>query len=101
MEIVSEKEYQSMFKVFEGMTFTPFAELIEGSTIEVINGVEVETPVFTYKILKTADQVYNEYLEEKKKPAVVIEPVEDQVETLKAKIQTLEQDMADLLLIMI
>ena len=29
MNIVSEKEYESMWKVFDGMTFTPFTELIE------------------------------------------------------------------------
>lgn len=48
-EIVTREEYELMFKIFNGMTFTPRKNLINGE-------------VDKYEILATADEVYQEYL---------------------------------------
>lgn len=90
MNIVSEKEYESMWKVFDGMTFTPFTELIEETEeIEDEFGNKKEQKIFKYEILKTADEVYQEYLENKDKP------VEPQL-TVEEEIKALKQDNEDL-----
>lgn len=56
--MVTEKEYQQMFKEFNGMTFTPRANLFE----EEVEINEVKEKVFKYEIIRTADEVYQEYL---------------------------------------
>lgn len=113
MKIVSEKEYESMWKEFDGMTFTPFTELIEEiEEIEDEFGNKREQKIFKYKIIKTADEVYQEYLQEKDKPIVEEPSIEEKVQLLEddnanllfdladkdARIKQLENDFADLLL---
>lgn len=56
--IVTEKEYQKLFKEINGMTFTPKANLVEEE--KEVDGENVKE--FKYEILKNADEVYQEYL---------------------------------------
>jgi hypothetical protein len=73
--IVTEKEYRGMFKDFNGMTFTPEATLIVEK-----NEVEgVKEKIFTYEILKTVDEVYQDYLNPLRP-----EPTQDEI--LRSKI---------------
>lgn len=113
MLIVSEEEYKEMYKEFNGMTFTPLTELIEElKDVENENGEKEQVKVFKYKIIKTADEVYQEYLENKDKPVVEEPSTEEKVQLLEddnanllfdladkdARIKQLENDFADLLL---
>lgn len=77
--IVSEKDYQNMFKEFNGMTFTPSYNLIE----EEIEVDGVKEKVFKYDILKTTDELYQEYLEKLNNPPKP-QPTEQQI--LNAKL---------------
>ena len=88
--IVEEKEYKEMWKQFDGMTFTPLAELItEKVTEEDDSGIKSTKVIFKYDILKTADEVYQEYLN----PPKIQQGTEQQV--LNAK---LLQQNAEILL---
>ncbi|NFG42077.1 hypothetical protein FC789_12945 [Clostridium botulinum] len=62
--IFTEKEYKEMWKEFDGMTFTPLANLIEEEN--EVDGVEEK--IFKYEIIKSADAVYQEWLENKNNP---------------------------------
>lgn len=101
MNIVSEKEYESMWKEFDGMTFTPFTELIEETEeIEDEFGNKKEQKIFKYKILKTADEVYQEYLKNKEKPVEPQLSVEEQIKALKeenANLQSCILELADMI----
>ena len=74
--IVTEQEYNDMFKEIDGIMFSPIVKLIE-EEIE-IDGDKVK--VFKYEILKTTDEVYQEYLN----PPKVQQVTEQQV--LNAKL---------------
>lgn len=99
--IVNEQQYNAMFKEFDGMTFTPFTELIEETEeIENENGENEQVKVFKYKILKTADEVYQEYLENKDKPVEPQLSVEEEIKALKeenANLQSCILELADIL----
>lgn len=82
--IVTEKEYLNMWKEFDGMTFTPSTELIE--EIEKVDNIEKK--IFKYKILKTADEVYQEYLNEKENPIIEL--------TIEEKLEKLEKEKSEL-----
>jgi hypothetical protein len=56
--IITEKEYQEMWKEFNGMTFAPAYKLIV--TKNEVDGVKEK--VFKYEIIKTTDEVYQDYL---------------------------------------
>jgi hypothetical protein len=72
--IVTQLEYEAMFKEIDGHTFTPTYNLIE------------EEKEFKYEILKTADEVYKDYLNSSAQ-----DPSEEEI--LKAK---LIKDNADI-----
>lgn len=99
--IVNEQQYNAMFKEFDGMTFTPIAELIEElEEFKNKNGEKEQVKVFKYKILKTADEVYQEYLENKDKPVEPQLSVEEQIKVLKeenANLQSCILELADIL----
>ncbi|MGN2369373.1 hypothetical protein ACTFJW_04845 [Clostridium cagae] len=59
--IVAEKEYKKMYKEFDGITFTPTYNLTVEET--EVNGIQEK--VFKYEILKTAEEVYQYYLNNK------------------------------------
>lgn len=96
--IISEIEYKKLWKEFDGMTFTPVCELIEEIETVEIEGEKVERNVFKYKVLKTADEVYAEYLKAKDEPLPEETSLEEQLTMLKEKVRLMEQDMADILL---
>lgn len=62
--IVTEQEYKAMFKEIDGMTFIPNRNLIIEQN--EVDGEKVK--VFKYEILKTADEAYQEYLDNKNNP---------------------------------
>ena len=99
--IVNEQQYNAMFKEFDGMTFTPTVELIEElEEFKNKNGEKEQVKVFKYKILKTADEVYQEYLENKDKPVEPQLSVEEQIKALKeenANLQSCILELADIL----
>lgn len=108
--LVSEKEFKEMYKEIDGVSFSPIADLI----VEKVKTDENDKSqrVFKYKIIKTADEVYQEYLQEKDKPIVEEPSIEEKVQLLEddnanllfdladkdARIKQLENDFADLLL---
>ena len=108
--IVSEKEFKEMYKEIDGVSFSPIADLI----VEKVETDEKDKSqrVFKYKILKTADEVYQEYLENKDKPVVEEPSTQEKINSLEddnasllldladkdARIKQLENDFADLLL---
>lgn len=101
--IVSEKEFEQMKIEVDGCVFTPVVNLIEEFKDEVVKDPDgkyttQKKPVFKYEILKTAEEVYKEYLDCKDAPVIEDKPINEEVETLKAKIKVMEQDMADILL---
>ena len=95
--IVNEQQYNAMFKEFDGMTFTPIAELIEElEEFKNKNGEKEQIKVFKYKILKTADEVYQEYLENKDKPVEPQLSVEEQIKALKEENSNLQSCILEL-----
>lgn len=99
--IVNEQQYNAMVKEFDGMTFTPIAELIEElEEFKNKNGEKKQVKVFKYKILKTADEVYQEYLENKDKSVEPQLTVEEQIKALKeenANLQSCILELADII----
>lgn len=97
MLIVSEEEYKEMYKEFNGMTFTPLTELIEElKDVENENGEKEQVKVFKYKIIKTADEVYQEYLENKDKSVEPQLSVEEQIKVLKEENSILQSCILEL-----
>lgn len=73
--IVTKQEYESMYKEVNGIIFTPKANLIEEET--EVDGVKEK--VFKYEIIKTVDEVYQDYLN-----PIDIQPTADEI--LRAKL---------------
>ncbi|SJT76298.1 Uncharacterised protein [Clostridioides difficile] len=72
--IVTEKEYQEMWKEFDGKTFTPLTNLIIEEN--EVDGVKVK--IYKREILKTVDEVYQEWLDNKNNPSEK-EPTETEI----------------------
>lgn len=68
--IVTEQEYQEMYKEFNGNIFTPKANLI----VEEVEVDGEKEKIFKYEILKTADEVYQDYLN----PTVPVQQINQQ-----------------------
>ncbi|MBY6778605.1 hypothetical protein HYH39_06575 [Clostridium botulinum] len=87
--IVTEKEYQEMWKEFDGLIYTPLVNYIKEESI--INGNNII--VCKYEILKTADEVYQEWLENKDKPP---EKEPNEVEQLQKQLLETQAIVAEL-----
>jgi hypothetical protein len=77
--MVTQEEFKSMFKIIDGITFTPEANFLE-KEIEK-DGVK-STEIF-YEITKSIDDVYSEFLNPKS-------PELNQMDILKQQILNLE-----------
>lgn len=86
---VTEIEYRSMAKVFEGHTFIPKANLIEEET--EVNGEKQK--IFKYEILKTANEVYQEYLNPPASPPTKEEILEKQLLETQAILASLQEQI--------
>lgn len=96
--IVSEKEFKEMYKEIDGVSFSPIADLIVEKV--KIDEKDKSQRVFKYKILKTADEVYQEYLKNKEKPVEPQLSVEEEIKALKeenANLQSCILELADIL----
>ena len=67
--IVSKKELENLYFKAEGIVFAPKTKLIQNQENGKIN--------YSYEILKTAEEVYQEWLENKNK-SVIKEPTEQE-----------------------
>ncbi|WP_394884164.1 hypothetical protein [Clostridium butyricum] len=86
--IVTEQEYQSMKKVFNGLDFTPISNIIYEST--VIDGKE--TMVIKHEIIKTADEVYQIYVKSLNQPPVPTTKEKMLKEIANLKIENMKKD---------
>ncbi|OOM71094.1 hypothetical protein CLPUN_50860 [Clostridium puniceum] len=77
--MVTQKEYERMFKEIDGMIFTPKVNYVEEEN--EVDGIKEKE--FKYEILKTADEVYEEYLNPQK-------PQQTEIETLKQRLADME-----------
>ncbi|MBZ9693206.1 hypothetical protein [Clostridium sp. M14] len=89
--IATEKEYQEMWKEFNGKTFTPLTNLIIEET--EVDGVKEK--VFKYEIIKSANEVYQEYLDKKNNPPKK-EPTKEEIllkEIANLKVDNMKKDV--------
>lgn len=87
IEIITGKDVQDMYFVTEHGTFTPIYEY---------EHYDQETDSYVgFNVIKTAEEVYNEWLDNKDRPPIV-EP--DKMEVLTTRVDGLENINAGLLL---
>lgn len=89
--LITEKEYKEMIKEFGGFTFTPITNVVE----EEIEVDGKKSKVFKYEVLKTADEVYQEWLNNKSNP-LAPQPSKEELltkEVANIKIDNMKKDV--------